>query len=103
MRPERLENLTSGRGKLSVEEEQLVNRLSMNAQKVKQLSTRGSGKRDFKVNRSIRDWVQHGKSPDESRPTTQGGKENEQKAIRGLRFLGVDPSEKTFYVRKARA
>lgn len=107
MRPERLEHLTSGTGKLSPDEERLLTRLAANRQSVKRLSEKktsderhGKKRREFKVNRSIRDWVQQGKERDAPRPTSDEGKEKEQKAIRGLRFLGVDPSEKTYYVRK---
>jgi hypothetical protein len=105
MRPERLEHLQSGTGKLSPHEKALLDRLSANAQSVKRLSEKetseekkGRKRKAFKVNRSIRDWVQQGKERDADR--TPG--DDEQKAIRGLRFLGVDPSEKTFYLRKVR-
>lgn len=107
MRPERLEHLTSGRGRLSPDERQLLNRLSANKQSVKRLSEKqtleqkhGKKGREFKKNRAIRDWIQQGKERDAPRPTDAEGKIDEQKAIRGLRFLGVDPSEKTYYVRK---
>jgi hypothetical protein len=52
------------------------------------------------MNRSIRDWLEHGKERDAPRPKDESGKSDEQKAIHGLRFLGVDPSEKHYYLRK---
>jgi hypothetical protein len=87
----------------------MLGRLSANAQSVKKLSSKktadelhGKKRKEFKVNRSVRDWVHEGKERGTPRPTTDAGKEDEQKAIRGLRFLGVDPSEKTYYLRKVK-
>jgi len=110
MRPDRLERLTAGRGKLSDDERQKLERLSANAQSVEKLSNkqgRGNGRtqlsKQTRKNRSIRDWLHHGKERDAPRPDDDSGKSDEQKAIHGLRYLGVDPSEKHYYVRKVRA
>src|SRR6266498_799311 len=106
MRPERLENLKAGRGRLRPEEQEKLRVLSANYRSVAQLQkkqTRGNGhvriSTRTRKNRSIRDWLLHGKERDAERRDP----EDEQKAIHGLRFLGVDPSEKHYYLRKVRA
>jgi len=105
----RMDRLMRGTGKLSADEREKLNRLSNNARAVGQLSKRktiGNGHTRLSTrthkNRSIRDWVLHGKERDAPRPDDKEGKIDEQKAIHGLRFLGVDPSEKTYYLRKVR-
>lgn len=110
MRPDRLERLSAGRGKLSDNERERLERLSINAQSVEKLSKKegqGNGHNRLskvtKKNRSIRDWLVHGKERGAPRPDDLPGKTDEQKAIHGLRYLGVDPSEKHYYLRKVRA
>jgi len=106
----RLDRLVRGTGKLSPEEQEQLKGLSENAGSVSRLSKKtpiGNGhsrvSRQTRKNRSIRDWIKYGKERDAPRPDTEQGIKDEQKAIHGLRFLGVDPSEKVYYHRKARA
>jgi len=96
MRPERMENLKSGRGKMSEDERKLLDTLSREAGQIKRLQSRrtsaqkaGKKRVEWKVNRSLRDWVQHGKERDAP------GKD--QRVIRALAYLDVEPSDKTFY------
>jgi hypothetical protein len=107
MRPGRMDNLIAGRGRLSADESERLTRLSANAQSIEALKKKRSSderhglkRKDFKVNRAIRDWVNHGKERDAQRTIGENG---EQNAIRGLRFFGVDPSEKHYYLRKVKA
>jgi len=110
MPQKRMDRLLRGTGRLSADERENLERLSNNARAVGQLSKRkpiGNGhtrlSKQTRKNRSIRDWLKHGKERDAPRPDDVAGKIDEQKAIHGLRFLGVDPSEKTYYLRKVRA
>jgi hypothetical protein len=106
MRPARMDNLIAGRGRLSTVERERLTRLSANAQSIEALKKKRTSdelhrrkRKDFKVNRAIRDWVNHGKERDAQRTIGENG---EQNAIRGLRFFGVDPSEKHYYLRKVK-
>ena len=106
MAPSRMDRLIAGRGRLSKDESERLTRLSANAQSIEALKSKrtaderhGLKRKDFEVNRAIRDWVLHGKERDAERTIGENG---EQNAIRGLRFLGVDPSEKHYYLRKVK-
>lgn len=93
----RVQRLTGGSGKLSEEESVRLDQLSKNARAVQQLKARGDkrGLRDFRVNRAIRDWLAHGKlkgSP--NRPNDES-----VKAIKALRYLGVDIDAEIFYLK----
>lgn len=101
LRPERMSNLLAGRGRLSEAEAQQIENATRNASSLKALKARGESKREFKVNRALRDWLNNGKPKGvdyKSQDTDE--KERQLKAIKALRFLGVDPSDGTFYVRK---
>lgn len=103
VRPERMENLRTGRGRLSESELARLELVSRNANALSALKKRGSGKREFKVNRSLRDWVTTGKRKDvDYRAQDQPEREDQLRAIKALRYLGVDPSSGTFYVKKDR-
>lgn len=104
MPPSRMDRLIAGRGRLSADERERLELLNANARSIGALKNKrtaderhGLKRKEFKVNRSIRDWVLHGKERDAQRTIGENG---EQNAIRGLRFLGVDPSEKHYYLRK---
>lgn len=100
VRPDRLSNLVAGSGKLSASELDRIEAVSRNARLLKALKNRGSGKREFKTNRAMRDWLVHGRA--------KGGhadqpEEDRWKAIKALGFLGVDPSSGTFYINQRKA
>ena len=104
MRPERISNLLAGRGKLSEWERSRLQTVSTNAPKIKQLKAKGKGKREFQSNRALRSWLSHGKAKGvEYKEQDAPEKESQQQAIKALRFLGVDPGEGKFYVRKGSA
>ena len=100
MRPERLDNLTRGSGKLSGEERDRLARVSANAQQIEYLQGKGQrrGNIEWKNNHALRDWVAHGKERNAPR---RDNRDRELKAIRSLRFFGIAPSSGRGYVRKA--
>jgi DNA-binding CsgD family transcriptional regulator len=101
VRPERLSNWEQGRGKLTPEEADRLALISSNASLIEILARKNESKRSFKVNRSLRDWIANGKGkgvPYKEQDAETRAKQ--QAAIKALRFLGIDPSEGTFYVRK---
>lgn len=101
MRPERLSNLLTGSGKLSESEIDRLQLASSNAQQLSNLQKRGSGKLPWKVNRSLRDWLAYGKTKSQSwKDMSEEERKQGLKAIRALRFLGIDPSDGTYYVLK---
>lgn len=104
MRPERFNNLTSGRGRISAAERERLALIQTNAPLLEKLSAKGEGKQKSKVNRALRDWITLGKGKGVSyKDQSEDEKREQQRAIRALRFLGVDPSEGTYYVRKRKA
>lgn len=101
IRPERMRNLLAGRGRLSESEAQQIENATRNASSLTALKKRGEGKREFKVNRALRDWLSTGKAKGvDYKSQSTDEKERQLKAIKALRFLGIDPSDGTFYVRK---
>lgn len=100
MRPERVRNLVAGRGRMSEAEREALANATRNSQALAALKTRGAGKREFKVNRALRDWLTTGKSKGVDFKQSSEERERQLAAIKALRFLGVDPADGTFYVRK---
>jgi hypothetical protein len=106
MRPERMGNLTGGRGTLKPWERERLALISRNSQALQNLKTKREvpSSQEYKVNRAVRTWLVRGKERDipyESQgPKTRG---KQQKAIRALKYLGIDPTEKHYYVRKVAA
>ena len=96
VRPERLRSLESGTGKLSDTEAAQLRHVSRNSNQLKALKRRGESKREFKVNRSLRIWLNQGKAKDE--PLQE--EEEKNRVVKALAFLGVNPSDGTFYVLK---
>ena len=99
MRPienRRLSKWTAGHGTLSQSERERLNALKTNSTAIQNLLKKNSGKQSFRVNRAIRDWISAGKG----KGIRAGDKDKEQKAIKALRYLGVEPSDGTYYVRK---
>ena len=97
MRPERLSHLASGRGRISQAELERLDSISANSALLKKLSQKDpQEKRRSRVRHAMRDWLVAGKEKGEYQPD----KEREQKAIRAFHYLGIDPSEGTYYVRK---
>lgn len=104
VRPERLENWRAGHGRLTPQENERLALVSANASLIEILARKNEQKRTFKVNRSLRDWIANGKAkgvPYKEQDADTRAKQ--QAAIKALRFLGVDPAEGTFYVRKRKA
>lgn len=92
----RLENLSSGKGRLTQEESSRLAQINRNVADLNRLKTKGAkkGQKDFQTNRALRSWIQHGKQKD-------GGKSPDQlRAIRALRFLGVDVDSGKYYVKR---
>lgn len=105
MPPERIANLRAGTGKLSDAERDRLRLVSENANQIRALKSRAEShdKIEWKINRAIRDWVNNGKErgiPYDMQSKDE--KEQQLKAIKALRFFGVDPQDKTFYVKKGR-
>ncbi len=91
----RLANLLGGSGRLTEAEAERISFLRKNSQQIQSLNKRGrkEGRKDYQVNRAIRTWVDHGKGKDEAKTPEQ------IRAIKSLRFLGVDPDDGIFYVK----
>jgi hypothetical protein len=114
MRPERLANLQSGRGKLQPWEEERLRLVSKNLPAIESLkdkqgdrevlSKRGKElsktEKERRENRAIRTWLLRGKEKEiayDTQKTRDKGKQ--QRAIHALFYLGVDPvSDKDYYV-----
>lgn len=90
-------NLAAGRGKLTPDEAQRLKFLKQNAQAISQLSARGQkqGHKPTQTNRAIRTWIEQGKGKDARRRKD----DDELRAIRALRFLGVDVDAGIFYLK----
>lgn len=103
MRPERIDNLLAGRGRLSETERTQLGLVSSNSAKLKALKQKGSGKQEFRTNRALRSWVTTGKEKDVNYVTQPKDERDSQlTAIKSLRYLGVDPSDGKFYVKKGK-
>lgn len=101
MRPERLENLESGKGRLSDAEAARLQEVRTNRQSIRNLARKTGGKQPFKDRHAIRTWVRKGKSKGVEFKDQNIEKRHEQlAAIRALRFLGIDPSDGTYYVKR---
>ena len=96
MRPERLDALVAGRGKLSEAERERLQLIATNAPAIRNLRKKNAEKREFKVNRALRNWVTGGKTKDQKKTDSDA----ELDATKALGFLGVNPSEGSYYVRK---
>jgi hypothetical protein len=100
MRPERLANIYGGTGRLTPEEKQRIELLSANAQQIEWLARKGEqrGNLEWKNNRALRDWMIHGKEKGQGR---RRDRERELKAIKSLRYFGINPASGRGYVRKS--
>ena len=97
MRPDRIANLAAGRGKLTDAEREQLQRVDRNKVAIGNLTKRGE-KQDlqtYRTNRAIRTWLLHGKERDVKRRKD----EDELRAIKALRLLGVDVEDGTFYLK----
>lgn len=90
-------NLAAGRGKITSVEAQRLKALKKNAQAIQQLMARGKkqGQKPTQINRAIRTWIEQGKGRDKKRRKD----DDELRAIRALRFLGVDIDAGIFYLK----
>lgn len=101
IRPDRLSNLQEGRGKLSASEREALALVSTNSVAVENLARKNGGKRPHKVNRAIRTWLLNGKEKGvDFKEQEADTRERQLNAIKALRFLGIDPGEGTYYVRR---
>ena len=101
MRPERLSNLLSGRGRLTEDQKERIELAARNSRQLSNLQTRGEGKSPTRSNRALRDWLLSGKAKGtDYYKQSEDERKKQLKAIRALRFFEVDPTEGTFYVRK---
>ena len=95
----RLANLESGSGKLTEAEQARLRSAAGNTRKIQTLKATNQSKRDYRVNRAIASWVQHGKTEDVEWSSLSGAeKEDGMKAIKALAFLQVDVTEKKYYL-----
>jgi hypothetical protein len=111
LRPDRLLNLTAGRGRISESEASRLRLVKRNAREIELLARKetkdekkGRARKAHKVNRALRDWLTHGKE----RGIAYGDQESDIKAdqitaIKALRFFGVDPVKGQYYVKKVAA
>jgi len=99
VRPDRLSHLLGGSGKLSEGEAERLAAISRNANQIRALQKRGAGKQDFRVNRAVRTWVVNGKKKGtDVGQKDEMGQKKKRATIRALAYLGVDPSDGTFYI-----
>lgn len=106
MRPERLANLKAGKAKLKPWEVERLQQIQRNSAALKGLKGKKEvpKSKEYQVNRALRTWLVRGKEKDIPYETQgRGTKARQQKAIKALRYLGIDPSEKHYYVRKVAA
>lgn len=103
MRPVRLANLTRGSGTLTEGEQERLQLVSGNALLIENLAKKNPEKRPYRVNRALRDWIAHGKAKGVPPGKTDHDLEKKRKAVKALGYLGIDPSEGTYYVRKRKA
>jgi len=100
VRPERLDNWLAGRGRISSEEKERLKLLADNQRNIQNLERRGEGKDQRKVRKSIRTWIEQGKSKDvEFSSQSKDVRDRQIDAIIALRYLDVEPDEGTFYVK----
>ena len=94
----RLERLERGSGKLSEREQNQLEQIAKNKVRIRQLKAKGKGKQEYKVNRSLRTWLNEGKEKG-ARVDSQNP-DDKAHVITALWYLGVDPSDGTFYVKR---
>lgn len=105
VRPERLDRLSRGSGRLSDQEASLLQNVSRNSNALSALKTKGvkkngGGAKEFRTNRALRDWLLNGKTKGfDTDRQSESEQDSKQKAIKALRYLGVDPSDGTFYLK----
>lgn len=103
VRPTRLANLQAGTGRLSETEKKALDKAWSNRVAIQNLGKRGDklGNKDFRTNRAIRNWLLHGKDSVTPRRKRMSDKEraDELKAIKALRYLGIDPDDGLYYLR----
>lgn len=104
MRPERLENLKSGRAMLKPWERERIALVRENRAGLKALVEKKEIKesQQYKVNRAARTWLVMGKESDiayDMQPRKQQRKQ--QRVVRALKFLGYDNLKDAPYIRKA--
>jgi hypothetical protein len=107
MRPERLQNIKAGTAKLQPWEAERIKQLQVNQSALGRLAkTEGdlSKPQQRQRGKALKDWVTKGKEK-ETPYDTQNPKQKrkQQRAIKALYFLGVEPDQGHYYVRKVAA
>lgn len=101
VRPERLQNLRAGTGRLSQADRERLRLVSANANQLVALKAHGKGKAEWRVNRAMSNWITNGKPKGVDYNSQDAEtKSNQLRAIKALRYLGVDPQDGKFYVRR---
>ncbi len=95
--PRRLARWESGRGRLSEAEAERLKNVSANAPRISKLKERNEDKIDWKVNKSLRNWVAGGKTKGVA-PEDEAEKERQRKAAKALGYLGVDTHSGQWYL-----
>lgn len=104
MRPDRLDNLILGTGRIRPGDAERLALIQSNARAIENLERKNSDKPRWKTRRAIRDWLHNGKQKGPNyQDQDQETKQQQQQAIKALRYLGVDPSEGTYYVNRRKA
>jgi hypothetical protein len=101
MRPERLANLQRGTGTLTEGEQERLQLVSGNIQLIQNLAQKNTAKRPYRVNRALKDWIANGKPKGVIQ--TDADKDKKLRAVKALGYLGIDPSEGTYYIRKRKS
>lgn len=103
MRPERLENIKAGRGKLQPWEAERIRILQTNQSALGRLAKQeGEISKPAKRHRgkALKDWVLMGKEKETPYDTQAPNlKRKQQRAIKALYFLGVEPDQGHYYVK----
>lgn len=98
--PDRLERWKSGRGRLTADEAERLDKVSANVPQLKKLAAKSEGKTTWKRNAAMRDWLAGTKEKGKALSKDEVELAKQRRAAKGLGYLGVDPSEGTYYVRK---
>lgn len=105
MRPERASHLAGGSGRISDDEAARLKAIRRNSNKLVSMGKRSSpserkgGKRkEYEVNRTMRDWLTKGKSKDQRVDDWKESESDWYAAFDALDYFDIDPDEKTYYV-----
>lgn len=98
--PDRLARWQSGRGRLTAAEAERLQDISTNVPNLKKLAAKSEGKTRWKSNAAMRDWLAGEKEKGVPIGPDEAKKARARRAVKGLGYLGVDPSDGTYYVKR---